>query len=152
MVQAIIWIFFFVGACYLLVMRSEQRRQTFFWDFSLSASWRKHRYTAAQLWSNMRDIGVDPPCMFSLPGMSLDFVMIDILHALDLGVSQDTVGNILWEVLKSALLPGDNMNERCKGLWHRLLQHYRAYDTPSRLQALTVEMIRKQGKGPKTES
>ena len=44
----------------------------------------------------VRDMVPTVCCIFSLPGMSLDFVCIDVLHALDLGCTQDAVGNCLY--------------------------------------------------------
>ena len=69
-----------------------------FWDFSKQALWRSNRYYVNDFWKKMRDIVPTVCCVFSLPVMSLDFVCIDVLHALDLVCTQDAVGNCLYDV------------------------------------------------------
>ena len=120
-----------------------------YWDFSLSAAWRKGRYSEQEFWSKQRANNVSPSCLFALPGMSLEFVCIDVLHAMDLGVSQDAIGNVLWEALTSGMLEGGTLEQCCASLWAKLRKHYAIFKSPNRLQNLTVEMIKKVGKGPK---
>jgi hypothetical protein len=81
--------------------------------------------------------------------MSLNYVCIDVLHALDLGVTQDAVGNILYAYIQSGLVVGRTFEARVRQVWLQLLAHYKQFRTPNRLQNLTVEMVRKQGKPPK---
>eukprot|EP00969_Alexandrium_andersonii_P299932 13259179-Alexandrium_andersonii.AAC.1 len=65
-----------------------------------------------EFWAQYRAQGLRPSSIFSLPGMSLDFVCIDILHALDLGITQDAIGNALWEFLNCGCLDGSNLGLR----------------------------------------
>ena len=92
---------------------------------------------------------MSPSCIFSLPGMPLGYMVIDALHALDLGVSQHALGNTLWELVNSGFFPGDTQASRVKALWAKLTTHYKEHKTPNRIQALTVEMLKMAGKGPK---
>ena len=88
--------------------------------------------------------------MFHLPGVSLDSVMIDVLHALDLGVTQHALGNILWEYLAHpGFIPGRSQADRREHLWGKLKVHYDILKAPTRIQNLTLEMIRQTGKSPK---
>lgn len=120
-----------------------------YWDFSLTAAWRQHRYVPGEFMARMRSEGHKPSCIFQLPGFTLDMVTIDVLHALDLGCSQDIVGNVLWEVLHSRVCPEKNLQLKIEGLWTKLKLHYRTLGTPNRLQGLTLAMVRQEGKGPK---
>eukprot|EP00974_Lingulodinium_polyedra_P045324 4346291-Lingulodinium_polyedra.AAC.1 len=90
-----------------------------------------------------------PSCIFALPGVDLEMVAIDVLHAVDLGVAQDAIGNALWEFLHSACCAGANLKEKAKQTWMLLKDHYKQVAPPTRLQNLTLEMIRQPGKPPK---
>ena len=119
-----------------------------YWDFSPNAAWRSSRYKRGEFGRVFREQGLSPSGIFSLPGMSLDFVCIDVLHALDLGVSQEAIGNCLWEFLSCGILAG-NQGHKLNQLWERLKVHYKTLQTPSQLQNLTLEMLRRPNKGPK---
>ena len=94
----------------------------------------------------MKEAGVQPSCIFSLPGVSLLTLCIDVLHAVDLGVAQDAIGNILWEFLRS-YAEGRNTKEKLAFLWTKLKAHYHALKTTNRLQDITQEMIKQDKKG-----
>ena len=78
----------------------------------------------------------------------LSFVGIDVLHALDLGVTQDLIGNVLWEWV-TQFAPGRNLSEKVKSVALKLKEHYKVFHTPCRIDALSQEMIRQDGKSPK---
>ena len=118
-------------------------------DFSPDAKWRSRRTSPDQFWSNMRRNGVTPSCLFSLPGFTLEMVTIDALHAADLGVVQDAIGNVLWEYVHSPQCPGSNLADKVKQTWLDLKEYYKAMQSPSRLQGLTKAMIKQDGKPPK---
>ncbi len=84
-----------------------------YWDFSLGAKWRKARYGRGEFWAQMRASGLS----FSLPGVTLDMGTIDVLHALDLGVSQDVIGNVLCEFLRSGICAGRTQKQQLADLW-----------------------------------
>ena len=75
----------------------------------------------------MRAQGLTASCLFSLPGITLDMVCRDVLHALDLGVSQDAIGNVLWEFLNNKkVCKGNNRGQRLTQLHKILKAHYKA--------------------------
>ena len=113
------------------------------------AAWRTLRYTAKQFWDMMRDQGIPPCPIFDLPGVGLEVICIDVLHALDLGFTQDVLGNILWEYLASGLCVGRSLDARVKSLWAQWKEHQKTYKTPCKLQGLTKEMIKLDKKPPK---
>ena len=121
-----------------------------FRDFSLSAIWRQSRYRPGQLWRKMATQGVTPSCIFSLPMVTEDMVTVDVLHAMDLGVSQDILGNLFWEMVWTpGVLGGGNQEARTQALWVLVKAHYKAMKTENRLQKLTLTMIRTDSKPPK---
>ena len=47
--------------------------------------------------------------LFACPGFSVDMVVIGVLHCMDLGVTAEVLGNIMWEFMET--LPG-NINTK----------------------------------------
>ena len=58
-------------------------------DCSGNAEWRKHRYTDASFCAAMAMASVVASVIFSFPGFSMSKVAIDVLHAMDLGATQE---------------------------------------------------------------
>ena len=59
-------------------------------DCSASAAWRSARLSENQFWLRQESMGIEDRCpLFSLPGFSLNMITIDVLHCMDLGVTQD---------------------------------------------------------------
>ena len=67
-----------------------------FLDFKLDAKWRSSRRTYPNLLAHLRESGHALIPLFSLPGFRADMITIDLLHTLDLGVTQDAIGNIFF--------------------------------------------------------
>jgi hypothetical protein len=97
--------------------------------------------------AQQRASGIEPSVIFTSPGVQLKHVKIDWLHMMDLGNSQTVLGNVLWESL--VFFPGNTIKERVSALWDRMQEFYRRTKPPSRLQKLTLEMLRMPGKAPK---
>lgn len=64
--------------------------------------------------------GITPSPLFQAPGFTLLMVAIDVLHALDLGVTQDMLGNLLWESLDVLFMEGKNKAGKLNLLWLRI--------------------------------
>ena len=118
-------------------------------DCTASAKWRQNRLTDKSFFNQMRLDGIEPCPLFKLPGFRLAFVGIDVLHCCDLGITQDLIGNVLWEFLTGGFLAGRNIGERTKELGLRLKEHYKAMQTPVKIDRLTTEMVKQDRKGPK---
>ena len=90
-----------------------------FWDVGPDARWRKFRLTTAGLMSQLRALGVELSPLFSCPGFIADYICIDVLHALDLGVTQELLGNVFFEALgiyavgRTEQLKCGNLSSRC---------------------------------------
>ena len=114
-----------------------------------NAPWRARRYTGAQFWSIMRENGISPHCLFLLPGVTLEMVCIDVLHCLDLGVSQDLIGNVLWEFIENRFVEGSSREKRVKALLLHIKKHQKRHHSQNKLQGLTVDTIKQDKKAPK---
>ena len=78
----------------------------------------------------LRAQGIHPSVLFSIPGVELAMVTIDTHQCLDLGVTQDLIGNVLWQYLESPLSAGRNREDRLKRLWRQLKNFQKQYGPP----------------------
>lgn len=79
-----------------------------FRDFCSDAGWRTCRYTTDMLRGSLRKEKIDASASFGAPRFELDMVMVHVLHACDLGVVQDAIGNLLCMFILSRLCKGAN--------------------------------------------
>ena len=117
-----------------------------FTDFGLSAPWRRQRRTPEGFFARQRAMGVPRSPLFRCPGFSLLMVVIDMLHACDLGVSQIAVGNLFMELLPTF---GPNRATQVRNLWASIKTYYTRAQSASKIQTLAEEMIVRPGKGPR---
>ena len=89
-------------------------------------------------------IAVSP--LFSVPGFVLSMIAIDVLHTLDLGISQDALGNLFHTFWNSILAKTNNKLTKTKELWDRIKSYYQRVHPPTTLNGLSVEMIQVDGK------
>ena len=87
--------------------------------------------------------------MFNCPGFSVERVVIGVLHCLDLGVTQEVCGNVMWEALEWLDWGSKLRSARCATMWIRLQQHYKEQRTPVHIQSLSLTVKRQNGKPPK---
>ncbi len=119
-------------------------------DCSEGAGWRRDRRSPHQFLEEQHEEGILPSRFFSIPGMQIGHVMIDWLHSVDLGISQDIVGNLFWEVLPK--LGGRRQEDNIKLLWQRIQSFYKAFAVPSRLDYLNRRVIKEGKHSPKLRS
>ena len=117
-------------------------------DFRSSAFWKKNRLTPVAFFAKLRAQGLDPSPLFSAIGFTLLMVMIDVLHCMDLGCSQDILGNIFWEAMP-VVCSGRSHKAQVHDLWDRIRKYNSEFKPTTVLQGLTVEMIKQRGKSPK---
>ena len=122
-----------------------------YWDASPGAAWRVLRYGTGMFLDMVRQNGVAISPLFSCPGFDMLNICIDVLHALDLGLAQEIVGNVLFEAL-GVFAAGRNRKEQVQDLQSKMKDHYKRMGTKNRINQLTAEMIKRDGKAPKLRS
>ena len=93
-----------------------------------------------------------PSSIFKCPGFVLDMVVLDWQHVMDLGVSQDCLGNLFNDVLMLPGLHGKTKAQRLDWLWHEIREYYAIAKPPSVLDNLTEEMFRQPSKKNKLKA
>ena len=79
-----------------------------------------------------------------MPGLQIDCFVIDWLHACDLGVAQDFLGNLIYFLLDR--FPGASKDKRLSSVFRSMQSFYRRYSVDNRLDTLTMGMLRKTDK------
>lgn len=116
-------------------------------DGSQSAPWRSHRKGPNDLLRDLRAQGIRPCPLFSIPLFHVLMVLVDWLHTMDIGVTATVLGSFFFECL--AYLPGGNRKEKVASLWERMRNFYDRHPLASKLDSLTVDMIKQDQKKPK---
>lgn len=115
---------------------------------SSDAGWRVRRVSQDQFFAQLRQAGVEVCPIFRCPQTALRHVQIDWLHTMDLGVTQSFLGNFMFEIMNTQL-QGATQRDRVAVLWQSMCSWYARTQPPSKLQKLTLEMLKQSGKGPK---
>ena len=119
-------------------------------DFTSNAKWRGTRLTLKDMLARLLQEKVRLSPLFSLPGFDISMIVIDVLHTMDLGCSQDAMGNIFWEAVhEPGYLAGRNQEARKDTLWAMIKDFYKRTAPRSNIQKLTMEMIKQDAKPPK---
>ena len=79
-----------------------------------------------------------------MPGLQIDCFVIDWLHACDLGVAQDFLGNLIYFLLDR--FPGASKDKRLSSVFRSMQSFYRRSSVDNRHDTLTMGMPRKTGK------
>ena len=107
-----------------------------------NAEWRSNRYNThdflAFLLSNGK--GVSP--IFSVYGVFTYLFRIDWLHAVDMGVGADFLGNLF--VLLEKKMPGRNKAVRRQLLWQECQEYYDTHEVEDRVKSLDYKAKKAQ--------
>ena len=88
--------------------------------------------------------------LFSLPGVGTYSVLPDWLHVVELGVSQDAAGNVLWECIhKDGVFPGASQKIRLSLLNDELKLFNAELKPGNPLHQITMRMIKLPDQSPK---
>ena len=118
------------------------------------ARWRATRFTHRAYIRDLREKGQSVPILLSLVvGLTLGCVMIDILHAVDLGVAAHVVGNIFWRCVVKRVWGCRTYAENVEKLEEELNSWYKERKEKSQLQGrLTIARIRTSKNWPKLKA
>lgn len=119
-----------------------------FVDTHTGAGWRTQRYKKGEFESEMRSNGIEISPLFTIAGFTIQCIMLDWLHVVDLGVGPDVIGCFFWEATAAnrGLLSGNSREERVCSLFKLLTDFYKRMKPHSRLDNLTVDMIKNPNK------
>ena len=82
-----------------------------------------------------------------MPGLQIDCFVIDWLHACDLGVAQDFLGNLIYIIyFLLGRFPGSSKDKRLSSVIRSMQSFYRRSSVDNRLDTLTMGMLRKTDK------
>ena len=84
--------------------------------------------------------------IFRVAGITLEIFRIDWLHAVDLGVGADFLGNLLWMIAEKMAAP--NQQARVNLLWKEITQFYEVYSVSDRIKKFSKNTIRPDAKKP----
>jgi hypothetical protein len=105
----------------------------------LSAPWRSERLTMLDFLAQQREAKISPSPLLRSPLFTYDLVAIDWLHTMDLGVTQDIGGSLLYSSLR--LQEGSSRQAQLKCLWEKIKAFYQHSKPSSRLDHLTEDML-----------
>ena len=110
-------------------------------DVGTKAPWRLRPKSRYELLADIIDRGHRISPIFEVPWVSSKIFRVDWLHAVDLGVAADWLGNVFW-MLALEKLPGHNIGERVSALWIEMQQSYRDHNIDDYLGNLAPSMIK----------
>ena len=125
--------------CYRCYASKETSR-----DCTSSAVRRSQRKTTLDHFADCITEGKQISALFSAPGLQIDCFVIDWLHACDLGVAQDFLGNLIYFLLDR--FPGASKDKRLSSVFRSMQSFYRRCSVDNRLDTLTMGMLRKTDK------
>lgn len=130
------------GICWLCTCTKDEIREV-----GLDAPWRASRLSHWDLVHRIHSNGQALSPLCGAPWVVNTCFKVDWLHAVDLGVGADFVGNVLAHIIEHRRVDGANVVQRCSSLWSLLQEFYTRTGTVDKLQNLTLGMIRKDGPG-----
>jgi len=118
------------------------------------AGWRSTRMGQQEYMDDMRARGRAVPVLLSLViGLTVTCVMIDVLHAVDLGVASHVIGHIFWRCVTMRAWGGRTNEENMKKLEMELNEWYKERKEKSQLQGkLTIARVRTDKGWPKLKA
>ena len=116
-------------------------------DVGEGAAWRTNPLSHFELLQRIREKGRTLSPLFAAPLVRASIFRVDWLHAVDLGVAADFIGNVFAMLLPK--LPGATLKDRCRSLWLRVQAYYQASQVQDKLTDLTLTMFLRPRAAPK---
>ena len=132
------------GCCWRCRVTPDEIR-----DASAGAPWRKQRLDHWDLIKRIHEDNANCSPLMGAPGLRSQCFAMDWLHVADLGITCNFLGGLFKLLLRK--MEGRNESDRCSQLFLRMQQFYKENKTESRLDNLTLSMLRadQAKKGPK---
>ena len=95
-------------------------------DFKSNAKWKSMRHTNTSFFQMRKNhCGMICP-LFNIPRFVTTMLMVDCLHTLDLGVTQDMIGCLFYYcIMNTKMFSGRSTIDRFNELWSRIKQYYK---------------------------
>ena len=122
------------GICWMCSATPITFKQT-----ALDAPWRNERLQHWGLVARMRGRGLALCPLFNAPCFRAGVCRVDWLHAMDLGVTADWIGQCIVYLLPR--FPGGNQDQRIAAMWARIQLGYRQFPPHAKLDNLTGNML-----------
>ena len=124
-------------------------------DFSWDAGWRATRWTHEAYIAFLLATGLAiPPLLQYAIGFRLECVLVDAMHAVDLGICASIIGNVLWILaVRRRVFGGGTMAQAVELLRNDLTAWYKEVQENSRLKGkLSVARLRGPDGYPKLKA
>jgi hypothetical protein len=108
--------------------------------------WRSQRFSLTDFLARQIRKGCVINPIFAVFGIALLIFRIDWLHAVDLGVGADFLGNLLWMIAEK--MPAPNQESRCILLWKEITHYYDTYSVKDRMKKFSINSIRPSASTP----
>jgi hypothetical protein len=131
--------------CWKCRAKKQPEDPLYFGNFCMDAAWRA---TCVSDEAYLQEQSILSP-MFQAPGFLPSDICVDVLHTLDLGCTQDLIGNVFVEVMDE--WEGSQAETLAK-LRGRMKEFYALHNPPSKLNTITKEMLRKKASSPKLKA
>ncbi len=118
-----------------------------FAEVSAGATWRGTAIAHEEFCGRCASSGAPVSSLFDTPGFRVDMILVDVLHTLDLGVSQWVAGAVLHDFLREPSY-GGTVPVRLHRLQRELDQWRRATRARGTVDRLSVKMIQRPGESP----
>lgn len=129
------------GICWMCNCTKETMR-----DCSATAPWRMGRCSHFELLARIDKKGKGCSPLFSCPCLTGACFKVDWLHAVDIGVAADFIGNVFYMIMRKRQ---GSQTTVASEMFVELQQFYRRELSTSRLDNLSVTMIKQPKKSPK---
>ena len=116
----------------------------------LTAQWRTQRKSKADLILHMLQNNVPISPMLSIPWVDQDCWRVDWLHACDMGVSADYIGQLFYRLIQLKKLSGETQAKRADSLFKKLNEWYEQNPDADRIHSFSMLTIKsKKAKLPR---
>ena len=133
-----------------LCRASNIHKELLWTNFNANAPWRQTLWTHESYMADVESKGELPPNVFGICGLRLECIMVDVLHAVDLGIASQIIGNVLYEILPRF---GPNKDVQIQALNSRLKTWYRENKVTSQIRGkLTMSALKAPGKSPELKA
>ena len=140
--------------CFMCQASSTTRRLAWT-QLGPDAGWRDTRWTHESYLAFLVAAAMFVPTLLTaVTGLRLECIMIDVLHAVDLGITSHIIGNVFWLIaIRRNAFGCKNNEDRIKKLNEHMVAWYKRAKCESKVQGkLNIDRVRTSGGWPKLKA